>query len=32
MLWEPAYLEEGASRVELLTNRSMAVDETGLMH
>ena len=28
----PVYLEEGASRVELLTNRSMAVDETGLVH
>ena len=28
----PVYLEEGASRVELLTIRSMAVDETGLVH
>jgi uncharacterized protein (TIGR00369 family) len=28
----PVYLEEGVSRVALLTNRSMAVDETGLVH
>jgi len=29
---KPVYLEEGASRVELLTDRSMTVDETGLVH
>jgi uncharacterized protein (TIGR00369 family) len=28
----PVHLEEGASRVTLLTNRAMAVDETGLVH
>jgi len=28
----PVHLEEGASRVALLTNRAMAVDETGLVH
>lgn len=28
----PVYLEEGSSRVELLTIGSMAVDETGLVH
>ena len=28
----PVYLEEGVSRVELLTISSMAVDETGLVH
>ena len=28
----PVYLEEGNSRVELPTTRSMAVDETGLVH
>jgi uncharacterized protein (TIGR00369 family) len=28
----PVYLAEGASRVELLTLGSMAVDETGLVH
>jgi uncharacterized protein (TIGR00369 family) len=28
----PVYLEEGTSRVELLTISSMAVDETGLVH
>ncbi len=28
----PVHLEEGASRVVLLTNSSMAVDETGLVH
>lgn len=28
----PVHLEEGASRVELLTNHFMAVDETGLVH
>lgn len=28
----PTHLEEGASRVELLTKKSMAVDDTGLVH
>ncbi|MBI5590271.1 MAG: PaaI family thioesterase [Deltaproteobacteria bacterium] len=28
----PVYLEEGESRVELLTIDSMSVDETGLVH
>ena len=28
----PVYLEEGVSRVELRTTRSMSVDETGLVH
>ena len=28
----PVHLEKGASRVELLTNSSMAVDESGLVH
>ena len=28
----PVYLEEGKSRVELPTTRSMSVDETGLVH
>jgi uncharacterized protein (TIGR00369 family) len=28
----PVHLEEGSSRVELLTIKSMAVDETGLVH
>ena len=27
----PVYLEAGSSRVELLTNKTMAVDETGLI-
>ena len=28
----PVHLEAGSSRVELLTNKTMAVDETGLVH